>query len=614
MIYENNLAAWRERYGESAAEKIEELHEKEVEKEQRVCIAQTANGKSVIEVIAQGREWHLNSVYEPEMAAKMYAGRYKDVKSFWVYFVFGISDGRHLREMLKQFDDTNKLFIYEPNQEILALTMENFPLEELIRDERVYIYTDNIVWVGQKAGSVIDYCNRELIEFCILPCYDMLYHELCEQFMDVTIREIQKVRIHRNTYEHFNRNYPYNILYNIKNMLYHNNIYQIKQRLEGVDLSGIPAIVVAAGPSLDKNIHELKRAEGKAFIIVVDAAIKRVLKEGIRPDLVVTEDALVPDSFFDMEGMENVFWMAEGVTKPEVMKRYGKKVFYYGRTLKLWDRKLIETLRYRYPDLVTGGCVAHTAYGMAIYLGFRTIILIGQDLAFTGGRSHTSGIHDGKEENEKYIKGRHLTTVEDVDGNILETDAQMKWYKDWYETEFQIRKEYLDKVIDATEGGAKIEGTIIQPLCQTIDEECKRNFSMWELEEDIPIPFTEEQQMQMLERLYNIKKDAAQLKLDIKKIMEAYQELKKVELQSWNNTEIKAKLEKLAEENEKLEHNDLMELVSYYAKKEEFELQENIYKDEEIKIEDLAARAIHLYEGYLNGIAMLEEDFRELFE
>lgn len=612
MMYERNLAAWRERYGEAAVLKIEKLQEEK--EEQRVYSIAANNGMKIIEVMSQERKWHLNSMYEPEMAAKIYARRYEGVKSFWVYFVFGISDGRHIRELLKLLGETNKLFVYEPDSAILRESMESFPLEDIICDERVYICIDNIAWVGQQAGKMINYCNRELIEFCILPGYDILYHELCEQFMDMTIREIQKERIHKNTYEHFNRNYPYNILFNMKNMLFHNNIYQIKEKLKEKDLSGIPAIIVAAGPSLDKNIHELKKAEGRAFIIVVDAAIKRVLKEGIRPDMVVTQDALVPDRFFEAEGMDRVFWMAEQVSKPEVMKRYGKKVFYYGHTIRYWDRKLIETLGYRYPDLVTGGSVAHTAYGAALYLGFRTIILIGQDLAFTGGKSHTSGIHDGKEENDKYIKSRSITTVEDAEGNLLETDSQMKWYKEWYESEFKIREELLEKVIDATEGGAKIEGTLIQPLKQTIEEECQGYLNIWEIEDELTVPFTREQQDKLVRELYQIREETERLEQDIKNVIKQYERLCSIGSNNGNETEIRELLQTVTEQNEKIDKEDLMELVALYAKKEEFELQENIYKDEEIAVADLADRAIRLYEGYLKGIDMLKEDLSELYK
>lgn len=56
-------------------------------------------------------------------------------------------------------------------------------------------------------------------------------------------------------------------------------------QLDGTIPNTIPAIVVSAGPSLNNNIMELKKAVGKAFIIAVDTAVKPLVKAGIIPDM-----------------------------------------------------------------------------------------------------------------------------------------------------------------------------------------------------------------------------------------------------------------------------------------------------------------------------------------
>ena len=43
-------------------------------------------------------------------------------------------------------------------------------------------------------------------------------------------------------------------------------------------------------------------------------------------------------------------------------------------------------------ELKTGGSVATDAFSLAEYLGFEKIILIGQDLAYTGGKTHVSDL------------------------------------------------------------------------------------------------------------------------------------------------------------------------------------------------------------------------------
>ena len=57
------------------------------------------------------------------------------------------------------------------------------------------------------------------------------------------------------------------------------------------------------------------------------------------------------------------------------------------------------------------------------------------------------------------------------------------------------------EVIDATEGGAKIEGAEIRTLKDVIETECKRDFDIYEMEQSISPMFSEEQQAVMFEKL-----------------------------------------------------------------------------------------------------------------
>lgn len=52
----------------------------------------------------------------------------------------------------------------------------------------------------------------------------------------------------------------------LKNADYVRTGYQAKQLMEAIPRE-MPAIIVSAGPSLNKNIEELKKAKNKAFII-----------------------------------------------------------------------------------------------------------------------------------------------------------------------------------------------------------------------------------------------------------------------------------------------------------------------------------------------------------
>ena len=64
-------------------------------------------------------------------------------------------------------------------------------------------------------------------------------------------------------------------------------------------------------------------------------------------------------------------------------------------------------------------------------------------------------------------------------------------------------------MIDATEGGAKIEGTIVQTLAETIEQECRGELDIYEIEKQIPPAFTPEQQKRLLKQLHGMKKEVA---------------------------------------------------------------------------------------------------------
>lgn len=88
-----------------------------------------------------------------------------------------------------------------------------------------------------------------------------------------------------------------NIFHNCK---YIYNGYSIES-LVGLLPSDVPTIVVSAGPSLNKNIEDLRAAQGKANIIATDTAMKPLLNAGIIPNLFVVVDGLKPGIYFNIK-------------------------------------------------------------------------------------------------------------------------------------------------------------------------------------------------------------------------------------------------------------------------------------------------------------------------
>lgn len=576
-----------------------------------VFVEMAADGERILGIERENRKWYLNSRYDTAFAAAVYAGRYQ-IRIYGTYFVFGFSDGRHVREFLKKCDDTNHIVICETSVEIFEECCEQFDVSDILEDKRVCFYipdvTDSIEGIMKKN---LQYSDFTFTEFCILPGYDILFHEECEEFQNLIIERMRDEAVKKGTSLSFQRVIPRNTLYNMKHTIRTRNVGQIREALEGYPLEEIPAVIVCAGPSLDKNIQELKKIQGRALIIVVDAALRAVLRAGIHPDLVCTVDPNPPERFFTELDLSGLTWCCENASKPEIIRKYGERVYYFGYFEKGWNQTISEMLGYGFPVLPTGGSVSSIAFAMALYFGFRKIVFMGQDLAFTGGKSHTSGIEGALGDNDKYIKSRCLMEVEGIDGTMLQTDFQMWYYKQWFEKAIRDGGDRM-RVIDATEGGAKIEGAENMKMSEVVAGECPAEFDFRKIEQAIQPAFSVEEQ-QKLEKAYrNLKLQAGDLQKFIEKQISTLDSLCR---KSGGDTAVTDNdvrvLRDMLEENDILEHMPLFGMMTVYAQKAEYELGDTIYTKENMGIRDLAELNLNLFLGYRKAVQMLLEDIED---
>lgn len=604
--YENNMEALCERYS-YVAEKIKTINSEK--KNTNIYVKETPNNKKVLHIMRENRDWRLNSDRDPDYAAEVYAERYP-VRLYGIYFIFGFSDGRCVRELLRRCDDTNMLIICEPDMELFSAACHYWDIQDLIRDERVVLYFSELE--AELAGvlsQLIDYTKIKLIEFCILPGYDVLYSEECNYFMEHVLENMRYEIVNKATHLSFNRSIPQHMLFHMQNLLKYNNLEQLKQALLSMDLEEIPAIIVSAGPSLDKNIHLLKKAQGKAFIMAVDASIRAVIRSGVHPDLLCSVDPNSPERFIDGLDLDDVYWAVNQTSNPVLIEKYAKKILYYGTYGSKWNEALEKELGYALPAMASGGSVSTEAFMIALYLGFRKIIFIGQDLAFTGGKTHTSGIEDALGDKEEYLRTRKIVEVEGIDGDMLETDFQMYFYKQWFEQGIRLNKDVI-RVIDATEGGAKIEGTEIRKFDEVIEQECRKTLNIYEIEKELSNPFTSEQQRKLLSSMRTIKKDISEFRYLVERII-AEEKMDREELDEPNLSMEKATviLGKVLRQNKQIDDNPILEYVSMYAQREEYEMGDSVYADEKIEPKQLIEKSIALLEGYQQGSVLFEEDF-----
>ena len=160
--------------------------------------------------------------------------------------------------------------------------------------------------------------------------------------------------------------------------------------------------------------------------------------------------------------------------------------------------RLLREMPERRDAIQAGSTVAHVNFYLAKHLGCDPIVLIGQDLAFgenlyyaPGNAIHTVWSSELNRFNTLEMMEwqriarlrKSLRLVPGQGGRPIFTDAQMFTYIQQFERDFAMRRDIT--VINATEGGADLEGTREMPLAKVIAQYCD---ALPELRLDPPKP------------------------------------------------------------------------------------------------------------------------------
>ncbi|ADD67251.1 protein of unknown function DUF115 [Denitrovibrio acetiphilus DSM 12809] len=262
-------------------------------------------------------------------------------------------------------------------------------------------------------------------------------------------------------------NSPLDSLIGIENTFL--NIMEIIDNPGVKDLKGVfkgkPGIVVSTGPSLEKNIHLLKGLENKAVICSPDASLQVMRNHGFKPHMVTSlERGPATAKLFDYitpEDTDDVYFAATPVIHQNTYSKWhGKKIIVY-RSFATFEWLEIEK-----GTLDIGPSAGNMAFELLDYLGCNPIILIGQDLAFgKDGNTHATGSRFGNKEDRPHFKDTLM-----VEGNYQPQIQTMRIWENFRRYFVADISKTSATVINATEGGAKIQGTQIMTFQEAIDK------------------------------------------------------------------------------------------------------------------------------------------------
>ncbi|HEO8760660.1 TPA: motility associated factor glycosyltransferase family protein [Campylobacter jejuni] len=370
--------------------------------------------------------------------------------------IYGIGNALLIKNLAKHY---KHLFVFESEIELFILALSTIDLSEELKVYKVVLFDcvakDLEIQIAMifDQQSILEYLS--LYEMFISSHYYLKYYEtsilslneLCIKSASVAIRNADiTCFLPLLTHGQFLQNIPFML----ESIPFQRILNERKNKFEN-------AIVVSAGPSLAKQLSLLKAYQEKAVIFCADGALSMLEKEDIVPDYVLNIDFEdLPLRFFqNKEILKQSIIALECATHPNVVHSLrAENCMIVLRNKALYQRFNLNDFGY----IDTGTHVSHFSYTLALALGFKNIIMIGQDLAFDEeGNSHSKGFALGE-------RIDHTLNLPVLQVPAYAGKGEVLTHIAW--NDYRIKLEYLfacneqkAKFYNATEGGARINFT-----------------------------------------------------------------------------------------------------------------------------------------------------------
>lgn len=411
--------------------------------------SRTQEGDLTCSITKDGKKYWLHSRYNPLVEAQRFADSQIDAISSQVHtvIVYGIGCGHHIRALIERLASKDiKIQVWEANLPFLREALEHMDLRDLINNPLIEIVP--IASPTELENRMLHWGDEGTALFIHQPSLYLIPSSLLQ--LQRALEEYQLfwlsvVSSHRQMIRNFELN--------------------LQRGLPGVErFAGLfaytPIIMVAAGPSLQKNMMLLKQARRHSLIGAVGTAWQPLMDAGIVPDFVMMTDPNYPmrEQIVGLEESK-VPLFAMSTLYYEVLECYTGPSFLIFQ--KGYAEAENEARRTNNPLIETGGSVATSMHSLARLLEFSPICWVGLDLAYTQGLTHIPGAHRGRE-----IQSQSEVSVMNWDKQgTVATSRNLRSYLRWFEG---IASQSKVPLYNATEGGAYIQGFVHLTLQQFI--------------------------------------------------------------------------------------------------------------------------------------------------
>lgn len=602
-IYERNLIAL-ENYHSGLVETIKSTEIKD----DKLKILETESGDHrVLYKKDGGEEVYIHNAHDPAKCANEAIDLLGKMGKEGIVALFGFGLGYFAEELIKRFEKGHMMVIYEATPEIFKAALMTRDISGLLEHEKVnislgdggtsfsffekhqHLIANGKFWIVKHHPSVK--LNNE--------GYDKFEKRLIEERLLTTSRIATTIGLGKEFINAFMANIPH--------IMRKAGVEKLKDMFKGR-----PSIVVAAGPSLEKNIHLLKKAKGKAIIVAVDASLPTLLPAGIVPDILVAVDPEDANIVFFKDNLllKEVPFICLAQYAPNILDIYPGPVFIntspgniiFQLFCSFWENKgFIEYF---------GGSVAHLAFAVAEYIGSDVIALVGQDLSYEKNM-HAGDVgkllHEHNNPGEEFpeFKPGEIET-KNIFGEKRYTNHSFRAFRISFERKI---KTFNGTVVHASEDGVPLEGANVMRLSDFIGKYCNlpelNTFLLLSNMADAEVSYNLDG---LTEATNGIRDQFLEIKKNAEKILKHIYRVVKLQKNGKNDCqELHNILEKIEQLSEKVKHPILSVITQYNYKLELYLKQQDVLDIDDIedkweRLEKQLVRGERYYEEVINEI------------
>ncbi len=369
------------------------------------------------------------------------------------YALTGFGDGSHVAALLDRLPEGSYVFCGEEDVELFVAQSNKEKIVNLLEDPRLFI------GIGDLNADFFESLSRfpilELTDIRALvfsPIYN-LSADYYASFLSEFTRSFEYWRKLYGTNVTASERWQKNTLTNALFLIEAPDI----QRLQGA-FSGIPVIMVSAGPSLDVSLDFIKDNEKRCIIVAVNSSYRALRNYGVVPHFVIAADPYeYTDWGFEGVSCSDSVLICPFIVFPPVVERFRGRIFTWSQNNLLASYLRLTMGNGMGSEIQEIGTVSACIFDIAKIFCSPSIVFVGQDLsAKSDGQLHNSDSFYSDLGTNR-LSGEDFRTVP---GNIEESvnvDEKLFVYLKAFESLAQKHGADLE-LFNTSPFGARIEG------------------------------------------------------------------------------------------------------------------------------------------------------------